>query len=239
MSIGLEERLRRAAELLDERANYPATMAVGRPDQAAERTNALVRVAAALVVVVGLAGVTWAIARDSGSATRVDEQPATSGAATPTVSTPAPLVERENAVAPVATLPASDDLSVQVPPTVVANRPIDWYRLQPDLDVAWYSDPAGTASMLCFRTPSISECLPDDFAPTRLGGGPIAVQGADNQFLIVTLDPVDTVTVTLDDGTATSAPTELDDGVGWRVARITVAADRSPVGMSMFFDGDT
>ena len=83
--------------------------------------------------------------------------------------------------------------SVVVPPTVLGTGPTDWYRLLPDLDVAWYS-PNNGSSMLCFRTPTLdATCGTDNFAPTTLGGGPIGVATAGEQLIVITLDPGDTV----------------------------------------------
>jgi hypothetical protein len=138
-------------------------------------------------------------------------------------------------VAPAATLPALTDVSSVVPPTVLGTGPTDWYRLQPDLDVAWYSD-GGDQSMLCFRTPAGQDCQLDRFAPTASGGGPIGVRSVDDQLLVVTLDPASPVTVRFDNGHTVTRPFELDDQIGWGVARVQMPPAGTPEGLSMLFE---
>jgi len=254
--IDLEERLRRAADLLDDAAaTAPLALAwhgdtddpFGRPPR--RRANVALRVAACLVGLVGLLGVAWAANRDGTAGAPAAQPTATTPAA---FATSAPLDTRVAAtaaatgvvpttapgqmLAPAATLPPFADVSASVPPTVVGTGPTDWYRLQPDLDVAWYSDATGTQSMLCFRSPAGQECRLDTFAPTAAGGGPVAVSSAGNQYLIVTLDPTDVVTVAFDDGQLASAPVEVDPQTSWRVARIAMPFGASwPVGVADFF----
>lgn len=135
---------------------------------------------------------------------------------------------------PSATLPPVTGLP-GVPVTVAGNEPSEWYRLQPDLEVAWYS---GTGdSMVCFRSPSVEQCQVDRIAPADSGGGPVAVAGGPGQFLIVTvaLDPVPLVDVALDDGSTVTAVSEIDPQIAWSVARLSVQPGTVPVGMSMTF----
>jgi len=120
-------------------------------------------------------------------------------------------------VEPVETLPDFDDLS-DTPVTVAGTAPTDWYRLQPDLDVAWYS--RNTVSSLCFRTPRGMSCQPDRFRPIEFGGEPIVVGTGGDQVLVVTLDERDDITVELSDGTFLSAAVERDDQISWGVARL-------------------
>ena len=255
--IDLEERLRRAADLLDDAAaTAPLTLAwhgapgdpFGRGPR--RRSDLVLRVAACLVGLVGLLGVAWAATRGSTGRQPAAQPAATTPAAfattvpldtrvpatTAAAAAAAPTTAPGQMLAPAATLPPFADVSASVPPTVVGAGPTDWYRLQPDLDVAWYSDATGTQSMLCFRSPAGQECRLDTFAPTAAGGGPVAVSSAGNQYLIVTLDPTDVVTVAFDDGQYVSAPVEVDPQTTWRVARIALPAGASwPVGVADFF----
>jgi len=52
------------------------------------------------------------------------------------------VAEAVEALVPTQTLPDGADVS-DTPVTVAASAPTDWYRLQPDLDVAWYQEPSG------------------------------------------------------------------------------------------------
>ena len=129
------------------------------------------------------------------------------------------------ALAPVQTLPSGADVS-DTPVTVAASAPTDWYRLQPDLDVAWYQDPSGQSpSMLCWRTPAGSECLPDDFP----GALPLIVPTAGGQTLVVTggITDATTLDVQLTNGAVLSAPLEIDDTISWGVARYQIPAGES------------
>ncbi|HWL42730.1 MAG TPA: hypothetical protein VNQ73_07290 [Ilumatobacter sp.] len=254
--IDLDERLRRAAELLDEAAtSAPLTLewladdsGPGRrvhpvaptPDN---RASVLVRVAALLVGVAGLAGIAWAATRDGNSSRSAPvAQPSattwaaagSTGLAAPTA--PATIAASHHSLPPAGLLPPVVDVSGQVPPTVVGDGPTDWYRLQPDLEVAWYSDAAGTASMLCLKTPVGTECQVDQFAPTANGGGPIAIRSVGDQFLVITLDPVDTLTVAFDNGLTATVPAYADAQIGWRVARVALPAGATrPDGMTALF----
>jgi len=121
------------------------------------------------------------------------------------------------ALAPAATLPNGGDVS-ETPVTVDGTAPTDWYRLQPDLDVAWYQDPVGQSStMLCWRTPVGSECLPDDYP----GALPLIVPTAGGQTLVVThvTDGKTTLDVQLAGGAVLTAPFVVDDTISWGVAR--------------------
>ena len=121
------------------------------------------------------------------------------------------------ALAPAATLPNSGDVS-DTPNTVAGTAPTDWYRLQPDLDVAWYQEPSGQSStMLCWRTPVGSECLADDFP----GALPLIVATAGGQTLVVTgvTDGKTTLDVQLASGAVLTAPLVVDDTISWGVGR--------------------
>ena len=252
MSITVEERLRRAAELLDHAA-VPATSAPLR-DWTAQRPRRVgppvwVRAAAVLLVLGAMGGVAWMSSRDSSdpsaSATtaRVLDSAAgtTSGGASETtaaaVDSTAVAVETTSAGStetvpaiegPQQSLPESADLTTS-PVTVQGSGPSSWYRLQPDLDVAWYSDGQGD-SQLCFRTPALEQCQPDRFVP----GGFVSVRSAGGHWLVVTMDPVDRLEVALDDGTRRTVAVQPDSQIGWRTGRVV---GRTPVDGSMTFDG--
>jgi hypothetical protein len=181
--------------------------------------------AAAAAVIVG-GGLTVLATRPTGD-TPASSTPA--GAA-PTGTTPA--ADDATALEPAAVLPDLPDVSDVVPPTVVGTGPTDWYRLQPDLDVAWYSPNDGT-SMLCLRTPALdATCQPDEFRPSELGGGPIGVTTAGDQLLVITLDPGNIVTLTLDDGTTVTAPLARNPQTGWGTARFQLGDGTAPTGLT-------
>jgi len=141
------------------------------------------------------------------------------------------VAETVEALAPVQTLPDGADVS-DTPVTVAASEPTDWYRLQPDLDVAWYQEPSGQSpSMLCWRTPAGSECLPDEFP----GVLPLIVPTAGGQTLVVTgaIAETSTLDVQLTSGAVLSAPLETDETIGWGVARYQL-----PDGASITAVGD-
>lgn len=262
MTIDLEERIRRAAQLLDDEAirahEGPADIRLARLDVGAPRSVA-VGVAAACMLLAGLVGVFLVATRNPSSVPAMSDSPTVDGgpassavAATAPVTTTALAVSSVPAtvaagteapattgpsvlVPPAATLPPMADVSTVVPPTVLGTAPTDWYRLQPDLDVAWYSD-GGAASMLCFRTPAGQKCQLDRFAPTTLGGGPIGVYSVDDQLLVLTLDPASTVTITFDNGQTLTSPVEREAETGWGVARIQLPRDAAPQGLAMIFD---
>jgi hypothetical protein len=125
--------------------------------------------------------------------------------------------ETVEALRPAQTLPDGTDVS-DTPVTVAASAPTDWYRLQPDLDVAWYQEPSGQSpTMLCWRTPAGSECVPDEFP----GALPLIVPTAGGQTLVVTGGTTGTTTldVQLTSGAVLSAPLEIDETISWGVAR--------------------
>jgi len=127
------------------------------------------------------------------------------------------VAEAVQALLPTQTLPDGADVS-DTPNTAAASSPTDWYRLQPDLDVAWYQEPSGQSpSMLCWRTPAGSECVPDEFP----GALPLIVPTAGGQTLVVTGGATGTTTldVQLTSGAVLSAPLEIDETISWGVAR--------------------
>lgn len=245
MSIAVEERLRRAAELLDHAA-VPATSAPLR-DWTAQRPRrsgppVWVRAAAVLLVLGAMGGVAWMSARDSSDQSASATTPAPENTAAATTAggaseTTAAAVDTTSAGStetipaiegPQETLPQSADLTT-TPVTVQGTSPTEWYRLQPDLDVAWYSDGQGD-SQLCFRTPVLEQCLPDQFVP----GDYVIVRSAGRQWLVVTMNALSRLEVTLDDGTRRTVAVQPDAQLGWRTGRVVGA---TPVGFSMRFDG--
>ncbi len=139
--------------------------------------------------------------------------------------------ETVEALVPVQTLPDGADVS-DTPVTVAASAPTDWYRLQPDLDVAWYAEPSGQSpSMVCWRTPVGSKCLPDEFP----GVLPLIVPTAGGQTLVVIGGTTDATTldVQLTSGAVLSAPLAIDDTITWGVARFQL-----PDGESITAVGD-
>lgn len=149
------------------------------------------------------------------------------------VTTGSSTVDTVAVLAPAELLPDGTDGS-DTPVTIAATGPSGWYRLQPDLDIAWYKDPAtDSPSMICWRTPAASECVPD-VAPGAL---PLVVPSGGGQTLVVVLwltgEP--TLDVQLSSGGVLTAPVEVDASIGWGVARfalpdgatITVIGDAS------------
>ena len=243
MSITLEERLRRAGELLDEVTVQPVAGELRvAPSRSPKHGGSPVwlRAAAAVLVTGAMVGVAWLSARDSsdqsatGTTTAAPENTAaetTAGGASETTAAPdttsAGSTETTAAaeLGPSVTLPLTSDLST-TPVTVQGSGPTSWYRLQPDLDVAWYSD--GNTSQLCFRTPAIEQCQPDRFVT----GGYVAVQTAGGQWVVLTIDNVDQIVVTLDGGVTASVTVRPDSQIGWRTGRLQGPA---PLDASMVF----
>lgn len=249
--IDLEERIRRAAELLDSEAvrvrepDLEMRSDSGRGDR---RRSHMVQVAAGCMLLAGVVGMFWVATRDPVSGPATSELPSGANESASTVVATAPVTSVAAAVTsgppvttapsvlapPAATLPDLADVSSGVPVTVMGSGPSEWYRLQRDLDVAWYSD-GGEMSMLCFRTPAGQECQLDEFAPSAIGGGPIGVRTVDDRWLVVTLDPESTVTLSFDDGQTVTSPVERDDQIGWGVARIWSASGATPEGLAMVY----
>lgn len=131
---------------------------------------------------------------------------------------------------PVATLPDSADVS-SAPVTVAADEPTDWYRVAPDLDIAWFQSPDGTSpSMFCWRTPIAPDgvCTIDAVGTVVV---PLVVPTAGGQTLVLAggdrANP--TLEITLDDGSTSAASQDFDDTIDWGVARFALPADRSIV----------
>lgn len=101
---------------------------------------------------------------------------------------------------PTVTLPDSADVD-DAPVTVAGTAPSSWFRIAPDLDIAWFTPRDGSGvSMICLRTPTTNDCQADTgrmlVAPTAGGQTLVVGSGADSK----------NVQIQLDDGTALSAP---------------------------------
>lgn len=196
----------------------------------------LASAAVGTVLVGGLLVIARSPDQSSVPARGADDGPATapSAAAAPEPAAVEP-VEPIERVEPTETLPARPDVTGEVPPTVVGTAPTDWYRLQPDLEVAWFSPNDGT-SMLCLRTPTVPEiCQPDEFLPTEFGGGPIGVDTAGGQLIVLTLDPGDTITLATTAGAEVAAPVRHEPGTGWGVARFHAVDGVDVEGLAAMF----
>lgn len=131
---------------------------------------------------------------------------------------------------PVVTLPDSADVS-SAPVTVAADEPTDWYRVAPDLDVAWFQSLDGASpSIFCWRTPVAPDgvCTIDAVGTVVV---PLVVPAAGGQTLVLAggdrANP--TLEITLDDGSTSAASQDFDDIIDWGVARFALPADRSIV----------
>jgi len=148
-----------------------------------------------------------------------DDQNADSPATSPAAAS-APTEQTPEALTPAATLPSSADVSIEVPPTIVATGPVDWYRLAPDLDISWYRD--GTEpSMICLRTPVDETCQIDDSTPDQ----PLTAPTAGGQLLVIVTgdQSIATAQIGLSDDTVVAAPISWDDKTGFGVARVKPA----------------
>ncbi len=199
----LEEELPR---LFDELA---ADHTVGSPPQldasgsfkqppSPQRPRVLVGLAAAAIVGVLVGGLVILSDRDE----RGQDEPADASASA-----------ADGSLEPVATLPDMDDLD-PTPITIAGTAPTVWFRVAPDLDVAWYAPTDGsTPSMFCWRTPVGDDCQPDE-APSL-----IVVPTAGDQTLVIAAGAASQeVQIQLDDGSGLSAPiittqTVIDLGV--------------------------
>lgn len=243
MTTTLEDRLRRH---YDERTAHLPTTGPGLHQRQVNdiellpsaiettRRGRLVPVlgaAASLLIVVGLIVI--------GSRGRNDDPgvsgPSASAGGTTDGSAPSTSASTPEGIAPAATLPDSADLD-NSPVTVAGTAPTSWFRLAPDLDIAWYQplDGAGS-SMICWRTPTATDCQPDDLssmvAPTA-GGQTLVIAGGAGMA---------EVQVQLDDGTGLSAPivtsqTIIDLGVArfeLPPGTTIVSAQAAPAGSTM------
>lgn len=141
-----------------------------------------------------------------------------------------PVAQQPSSAAPVqnepleaaSQLPDSGDV-FDTPVTVDSAEPTDWFRLAPDLDIAWYQPDTGAdASKVCWRTTADQQCFQDD---NSIFGEPIPTGGG--QTLVLVIGPAadrSNIEVGLSDGSVLSAPIEWSDTIGWGVARFAVPA---------------
>ena len=227
-------------ELIDPSRTVTVRVASAAPGR--RRVGRALGAVAAIATVVG--GLVIATDRPGADQSEAPLDPtATTGVPTnPTTASSAPTTGTQAAtepgpapaLTPAETLPSLADVSDIVPATVLGTAPADWYRLQPDLDVAWYSN-GGDVSMLCLRTPLGSECRTDDFKPTEFGGGPIGVWTAGQQLIVLTLDPGDDLALRLNDGTTATMPVERDPQINWGTARFQLTPSLTPIGLTRIF----
>lgn len=179
------------------------------------RRSTFMLVAAASIVVLAVGGLFVLTGRSGdGDVSTSDTGPAAEG----------------SVLEPVTTLPDSADVS-SAPVTVAADEPTDWYRVAPDLDIAWFQSLDGTSpSMFCWRTP----IAPAGVCTIDAVGGvvvPLVVPTAGGQTLVLAggdrTNP--TLEITLDDGSSSAGPQDFDDTIDWGVARFAFPADRSIV----------
>lgn len=123
----------------------------------------------------------------------------------------APPAAADGGLAPAATLPDTEDLD-ETPVTVAGNGPSSWFRVAPDLDVAWYA-PTDGSTVFCWRTPTGSDCQPEDSSSLTVAST------AGGQTLVITNGARGgEVQIQLDDGSGRSAPvvntgSDIDLGV--------------------------
>jgi hypothetical protein len=170
----------------------------------------LIAAAATVVVVAGLVTINQRNQDDTTGATSNTDAPATAA---------------DSALEPAATLPDTDDLDT-TPVTVAGSEPTTWFRVAPDLDVAWYAPPDGSApSMFCWRTATDQDCQPDDLPSL------IVATTAGNQTLVIASGAgSQEVQVQLDDGSGLSAPViTTQSAIDLGVARFELPDGRSIV----------
>lgn len=221
MTTSLEDRLRhhyleRTAHLrtvgpgLNSRVTHDVELSPTTPQGSRPRARgALIAAAATVVVVAGLVNINQR------------NQDETVGE---TNNTNTPAAAADSALEPVATLPDTDDLDT-TPVTVAGSAPTSWFRVAPDLDVAWYAPPdASGPSMFCWRTPTDDDCQPDDL-PSLI----VATTAGDQTLVIAAGADSQEVQVQLDNGSGLSAPVITTQSV----ADLGVARFELPAGTSI------
>ena len=215
MNVDLEDRLRR--HYAERTAGIPTQgpgldAATLRTIQRRSTSNRLARVslaagAAAAVIVIGVV----VFDRSGSHSPVIGDGP--HSAPRNTLASPATNLE------PVEALPVTDDI-VDTPMKVTSPAPLQWYRLQPDLDVAWRD------GAVCWRTPVDSDCANDTFP----GALPLTVPTAGGQTLVVLRGPSGTTSfdIRLTSGAVVTSPLQFDLQLNWGVARY-----RLPVGESI------
>ena len=128
----------------------------------------------------------------------------------------------QSALAPAVTLAETVDLT-DVPVTAVSAAPAEWYRLAPDLDVAWYQDQVDGARLDgVLAVPVGSDCQADNSRP---GESVFVVPTGGAQTLVVMIagdSRRQILDVVLDDGAVLVSPIEWDDTINWGVARYAI-----------------
>jgi hypothetical protein len=164
-----------------------------------------------------------------------------SGDDAPAPAASGPAAADQGALAPAVTLAEAGDLT-DVPVTVLSAAPTEWYRLAPDLDVAWYQDQVdGGVSMVCWRSPVGSDCQADNSRP---GESVFVVPSGGGQTLVVMIagdTRSEALDVVLDDGAVLESRIEWDDAINWGVARYAIpdGAVIARVGESAAVPSDT
>lgn len=159
MNATLEDRLRRH---YDERTNDLPTRGPGLLDASAlivqptaltHRPNRAARISLLVGSIAAATIVGFVIVDQSSTG-----QPSTASVEPTQLSVSTSTDPGIQVIGPSETLPDTGDLSA-TPVTVAGDSPSDWYRVQPDLDIAWYQDASGDLpATLCWRTPAGSDC---------------------------------------------------------------------------------
>jgi hypothetical protein len=168
--------------------------------------------AAAVVALVAVAGA-LALRSDPSSEIAVQTEDTTPPTGT-NVSAEDTEVPAPEGLEPVETLPDTLDLT-DVPLTVAPDGPRAWYRLQPDLDIAWQATTTGDTEF-CWRTPIDTQCQPES-GHDQLTVIPTA--GAQTLVIVLGDASRQLLDIELTNGTTQSAPIAWDDQTGWGVAR--------------------
>lgn len=222
MTVELEDRLRmmyadRTAEMSPAGPGL-SQISIRPASELPSRTSMRLRIgivlgAAAAIAVPAIVAVT----RDSDRTDTATAPPVETATEIPTETTGPQLTPAE-------TLPdAPDD---QVPITVATSGPTDWYRIAPDLEIAWFSDESDAPSQFCWHTPVDQQCVDDvGIVPVRL----LPTAGGQTLVLLWGDAAVPLTMVTFDDGNSVTLPVEVDDQISVGVARLLVPDGRTIV----------
>jgi hypothetical protein len=182
-----------------------------RPNRAARTLLGVGSIAA--VIAFGIVVVNRPTPTSENSSVGANEPTPTDGSV---VDDATPPPQSGETLTPVETLPPSADVSDTPEPGWETPSTV-WYRLQPDLHIAWAGERNLSPALLCWRTPVGSECVKDN------GALPLIVPTAGGQTLVVVWAEGlrgDTLDVQLVGGAVLSTRFELDDdSLGWGVAR--------------------
>ncbi len=210
---------------------------IAEPDSTrpGRRRPVLIAVGVAAVVALGVYGISTRTGPPSPTPPATGARPTVPG----TDVAPSTTVE----IGPVSSLPPATDLS-EVPITVPADSPLQYWRFLPDLDVSERQTSAGSTE-LCWRTPAGQGCIDDAFNSPAVGivptadGAIVLVRPALVPISPVPTDPMaprfqpgpdpTTVTATLSDGSIVTAAVHGNDGIGIRYARVPLPPDVSVV----------